>query len=231
MRLATIDIGDGPKRAALLHGLGGDRGTWFGFAPWLAQQGYTVTLVDQTGHGLSPRSEDYSTEALARDVIDTLPTGLDVVIGHSLGGRVLTLAAERLRPSLAIFLDPGWVVPETLAMELPRNNDGSLLSPEQLAEMLPDLPNQMTRRMHAAMERFDERHLQPPNFPLPPVLPNDVPAVASLIIVPDPSDYVPTHLQKQLTEAGYTVISIPGVTHELPALHLRELSTVLQDWL
>jgi pimeloyl-ACP methyl ester carboxylesterase len=67
----------------LIHGLTGDSGTWFELAPWIADHGYTATLVDQRGHGKSERSERYEPEDLA----ETLPRGLG-------------LGSVRARPSL-----------------------------------------------------------------------------------------------------------------------------------
>ena len=68
----------------------------------------TVTTVDLRGHGASDRSDDYGIDAFADDLVETLPTGLDLVVGHSLGGTVLERAVGRLAPAHALYLDPGF---------------------------------------------------------------------------------------------------------------------------
>jgi hypothetical protein len=40
--------------------------------------------------------------------VDSLPAGLDGVVGHSLGGSVLVRAVGRLAPARAVYLDPGF---------------------------------------------------------------------------------------------------------------------------
>ena len=47
-------------------------------------------------------------DAFAEDLVESLPTGLDVVVGHSLGGSVLERAVGRLAPAGAVYLDPGF---------------------------------------------------------------------------------------------------------------------------
>jgi len=109
VKLATEVHGAGPRRVALVHGLGADGGTWRGLTDRLvAAGGVTVTTVDLRGHGASDRADDYSVRAFADDLVETLPVGLDVVVGHSLGGSVLERAVERLAPACAVYLDPGF---------------------------------------------------------------------------------------------------------------------------
>lgn len=109
MRLATQVQGTGPRRVALVHGLGADGTLWRGLTErLLAEGGTTVTTVDLRGHGASDRAQDYSVRAFADDLVETLPAGLDVVVGHSLGGSVLERAVERLAPACAVYLDPGF---------------------------------------------------------------------------------------------------------------------------
>ena len=109
MRLATATHGDGPRRIALVHGLSADGALWHGLTERIvADGGATVTTVDLRGHGASDRSDVYTVEAFADDLVETLPTGLDLVVGHSLGGTVLERAVARLAPAHALYLDPGF---------------------------------------------------------------------------------------------------------------------------
>ncbi|WP_206792049.1 alpha/beta fold hydrolase [Amycolatopsis sp. MtRt-6] len=229
MKLWTTDVGDGPKRAALIHGLTGDSGTWFELAPWIAGHGYTVTLVDQRGHGQSERADSYTPEDLAGDLVETLPTGLDLVIGHSLGGRSLTLAAERLAPKQAVYLDPGWIIPDDLEITPPQRPDGSWMSVEELAPLLPGFSRAHVEQALRAVKLFDLAHLEAPAFPLATLLPPEEPVVPSLVVVADPSRVVPPDLQDRLQRGGYTVRVVPGGGHDLHVLNLEATKHALAD--
>ena len=67
-----------------------------------------MTTVDLRGHGASDRSDVYTVEAFADDLVETLPTGLDLVVGHSLGGTVLERAVGRLAPAPRALPRPGF---------------------------------------------------------------------------------------------------------------------------
>ncbi|NYE37395.1 pimeloyl-ACP methyl ester carboxylesterase [Nocardioides cavernae] len=109
MRLATEQHGAGPRQVALVHGLGSSGALWRGLTERIvAAGGTTVTTVDLRGHGRSDRSDDYGLRAFADDLVESLPAGLDLVVGHSLGGTVLERAVGRLRPAYALYLDPGF---------------------------------------------------------------------------------------------------------------------------
>ncbi len=111
MKLATVTSGEGPRRIALIHGLGADGGMWRAVTERIvAAGGATVTTVDLRGHGASDRADDYGLDAFADDLVETLPTGLDLVVGHSLGGSVLGRAVGRLAPEQALYLDPGFAL-------------------------------------------------------------------------------------------------------------------------
>jgi pimeloyl-ACP methyl ester carboxylesterase len=111
MRLATATSGEGPRRIVLVHGLGADGTLWRGLTERIvAAGGATVTTVDLRGHGASDRSDVYTVEAFADDLVETLPTGLDLLVGHSLGGSVVERAVGRLLPGHALYLDPGFAL-------------------------------------------------------------------------------------------------------------------------
>jgi pimeloyl-ACP methyl ester carboxylesterase len=82
----------------LLHGMRSDRSTWADVAPDLAAAGYRVIAPDMRGHGDSPRTATYSFEEMREDVLQLADgLGLDMFVlgGHSMGGTVTTLFAER----------------------------------------------------------------------------------------------------------------------------------------
>jgi pimeloyl-ACP methyl ester carboxylesterase len=97
----------------LLHGFGNEAHIWDDFAPAVAPY-YRTLALDHRGHGESDwvSEESYSYEAMARDV-EAVTAALDidrlVVIGHSLGGRVATVFADRNSERLAglVLVDIG----------------------------------------------------------------------------------------------------------------------------
>lgn len=229
MRLATTTIGDGPKRAALLHGVTGDGGTWFELAPWIADHGYTVTLVDQRGHGRSGRASSYRSTELADDLIETLPQGLDLVMGHSLGGRSLMLAVDRLLPRQAIYLDPGWVIPDGIVIERPLREDGSLMTVDELVPLRPTRSRAHVEQEVRSNGLFDAAVLAAPSWPLATLLPPETPAVPSLVVVPEGSGVVPLDLQERLRRGGYVVRVIAGGHHDLHVDDLTATEEALED--
>jgi esterase len=88
----------------LLHGMPSDCSTWAQVAPDLAAGGYRVITPDQRGHGSSARTGTYSLEDMREDVrqfADALGLDRFVLGGHSMGGTVATLFAERYAGRLA----------------------------------------------------------------------------------------------------------------------------------
>ncbi len=231
MKLWTDTIGTGSRTAALVHGITGDHGTWLEFAPWLADFGYTVTLVDQRGHGKSPRAASYTSADLAGDLIDTLPEGMDVIIGHSLGGRSLSMAVDTLLPKRAIYLDPAWIVDGGGQIPRPMRPDGTLMAFEELAPLVPHRSEAHVRQMLSSNALFDPRVLETPNFPLASFSPAaGQPAVPSLVVLADPSALVPPDLEQRLECDGYEIRVVPGGTHDLHIDHLAATKRAVQDW-
>ena len=99
-----VEYGD---RAAsplvLLHGMPSDGSTWDEVAAALAAR-YWVITPDQRGHGASARTVTYSLEQMRDDLrqfADALGLDRFVLGGHSMGGTVATLFAERYPDRLA----------------------------------------------------------------------------------------------------------------------------------
>lgn len=87
----------------LLHGMPSDATTWAGVAGELAA-GHRVITLDQRGHGASARTVTYSLEEMRDDLrqfADALGLDRFVLGGHSMGGTVATLFAERYPDRLA----------------------------------------------------------------------------------------------------------------------------------
>lgn len=231
MKLWTTTVGNGPKTAVLIHGLSGDSGTWFELAPWIADHGYTVTLVDQRGHGRSDSADTYSPEDFGADLVDTLPQGLDLIIGHSLGGRSLTTSVDQLRPGKAVYLDPGWIIPDGLVITPPRHADGTWFSVEELADVLPGYSRAHLEQALRSLGSFDLTMLGAPTFPLASLMPAETPVVPSLVVVADPSIHVPAELQKKVAAGGYSVRVIPGGAHDMHIINLEATKDAVEDWL
>ena len=104
-RLHTLSVGTAGPRVAFLHGLFGQGRNWSQIAKALAGSNDTggtsarCTLVDLPDHGRSPWSAEFSFEAYADAVAETL-RGIDaesswIVVGHSLGGKTAMMLALR----------------------------------------------------------------------------------------------------------------------------------------
>ncbi|HCT75748.1 MAG TPA: alpha/beta hydrolase [Micromonosporaceae bacterium] len=119
MKLHVHRSGAGDKTALLIHGGMADHRTWHAVEGALVARGYQVVAPDLRGHGHSARGE-YRPDLIADDLVENLPSGADVAIGHSIGGLVLALAADRLQPRRAIYSDPAFrlrgLPPEALEM-------------------------------------------------------------------------------------------------------------------
>jgi pimeloyl-ACP methyl ester carboxylesterase len=225
VRLATENHGDGPRRIALVHGLSADGALWRGLTERIvAGGGATVTTVDLRGHGASERSDVYTVEAFADDLVETLPTGLDLVVGHSLGGTVLERAVTRLAPAHALYLDPGF------RLKLPTQGlKGRLfwaaapvtLTVAALAQKLrsrgrPPVGAADALLRDAALSRFDRRMTigvfrDVAHHPAPVA----APAVPSTIVLSDDSPAVlPDATAERLADLGWQVRRLPGVGHD-----------------
>ena len=197
MKLNITTVGDGPRSLALIHGITGDSGTWFELAPRLAERGYTVVMPDLRGHGYSDRAESYSMDDFAADIVETLPAGLDVVIGHSLGGRTLSGAVDRLRPQRAIYFDPAWQMSNLSDSDgfFPQHDDGSAMEPEEFQPHVPRWSREHVVQAINSNQRFDSAIM--PNGKLPSMgdyLPPIPPVVPSLVVLADATELVPPAL-------------------------------------
>ncbi|HWA91706.1 MAG TPA: alpha/beta hydrolase [Rhizomicrobium sp.] len=96
MNLAFDKGGQGDDLLVLLHGLGANRDVWSAMLRDNRWMGSWMAL-DLRGHGESAHASDYSLDAHAGDVAETVGTNWRAitVLGHSMGGAVgLRLAGE-----------------------------------------------------------------------------------------------------------------------------------------
>ncbi|QNP75520.1 alpha/beta hydrolase [Streptomyces roseirectus] len=86
------------RPAVLLHALGNTGRTWDRLAAALLPRGRRLFVPDLRGHGRSPRADTYTFELMYRDVLALLDHHhLDEtdLVGHSMGGHVAWLIAQR----------------------------------------------------------------------------------------------------------------------------------------
>lgn len=94
VEIAYEVTGDGPP-LVLVHGITESRRGWDPLVPALAED-HTVVALDVRGHGESGPAATYDTRAMADDVaavVAPLDLGPPVVVGHSMGGIVVTTFA------------------------------------------------------------------------------------------------------------------------------------------
>lgn len=240
MKLDTWTVGDGPRTAALVHGASKDADVWRDFARILVEEyDIRVLLLDQRGHGRSPRAASYRLEEFADDLVESLPAGLDFLIGQSLGGVVGAHASARLRPKRFIGIDPGFSLPaasmvmawtiKALGPLAPRVFDWSLNLPGSIpAGAAPDA----RERVRAMMKRWDMsmvhpfvRALRKRPFPVAP------PPVPSTLLLAENSIVVPRKMADALGAAGWDVRVMPGVVHDLHLQDPRGAVAMLHDLL
>jgi pimeloyl-ACP methyl ester carboxylesterase len=97
----------------LLHGFGNEAHIWDDFAPSVAPH-YRTLAMDHRGHGDSDWDPEgrYDHDSMVRDVeFVTAALGIErlVLVGHSLGGRIATLFADRNAARMAglVLVDIG----------------------------------------------------------------------------------------------------------------------------
>jgi pyruvate dehydrogenase E2 component (dihydrolipoamide acetyltransferase) len=102
--IGYASLGDGDENIVLVHGYGGDKNSWLFVQEPLSAE-FTVRAIDLPGHGESTKDVgDGSLETLADTVIGFLAAqgiARAHLVGHSLGGAVVTAAAVRARDRVA----------------------------------------------------------------------------------------------------------------------------------
>ncbi|MEV6953636.1 alpha/beta hydrolase [Streptomyces sp. NPDC051183] len=231
MQLHTETWGEGDRVALLIHGIMADHRTWRRVGPALADRGYRVIAVDLRGHGASGRGE-YSPELYADDVVETLPVGAELAIGHSLGGLTLSLAVARLRPERAVFSDPGWYLTSP-------DPDFGL---EALARFKA-APKEQIRAMNPRWEEADvDIELETlavwdesTALSLAPLIGVDLmptaPVVPSLVQLADPSFLITEERAALLKERGFEVRSVAGAGHTIHRDDFSGFMASLEGWI
>jgi pimeloyl-ACP methyl ester carboxylesterase len=210
----------------LVHGYSDDAGTWWRVAPALADRGWTVLAPELRGHGQSARADSYELEDFAGDLVDTLPSGADLLLGHSLGAMAVALAVPALEPRLVVLVDPAWLRPWRdfdLARTLPttRAELGVAAEGWDDGDVAADL---------ASNARLDPRvaeHLLTTRGPDAHVEPAVAHVLGSVVLVPEHEPALPPESHDPLAMLGYELRTVPGVGHVMHRDDLTAFMAVL----
>ncbi|HEV7348140.1 alpha/beta fold hydrolase [Telluribacter sp.] len=92
MELNYKKIGETGQPLLILHGLFGSLDNWLSLSKTMADQGYSVYLIDQRNHGRSGHHEDFSYEHMAADLkafLEEHQLSNPILLGHSMGGKTV----------------------------------------------------------------------------------------------------------------------------------------------
>lgn len=217
MKLHVEQWGEGSRTAVLVHGATDDHTTWHRVAPHLAAQGFRVLAPDLRGHGISDRCDSYLLADFAADLVESLPTHVDLLLGHSLGALAVGLAAGELAPLRLVYVDPPWrsrplepdPVPTPAWSEEDRAVDlASLMKTDPaLADWIPD-------RMLPDVASAIPQHVLAP----------------TLVVEPTISPLVEDAVRERLISLGFAFRRLPGVRHVIHRDDLGAFLSVLDAW-
>lgn len=118
---------DGDRVITFIHGFGGSTHNWRNNIEYFVQEGFEVLVVDLKGFGLSQKGIDfdYSHSAqseLIRDLFEYYGIEKSVLVGHSMGGNVVTTFAMKFPEKVEslVLVDAAIVESSTLVNNLSR---------------------------------------------------------------------------------------------------------------
>ncbi|MFE0101976.1 alpha/beta fold hydrolase [Streptomyces sp. NPDC059009] len=228
MKLHTHTWGSGDRVAVLVHGIMSDHRSWRRVGPALADRGYRVIGVDLRGHGASGRGP-YSVESFADDLVETLPVGVELALGHSLGGLALSLAVERLGPRRAVYVDPAWALgqagvdPAVFAEFKSAPRQAIVNFNPRWEDEDVDIELATLAAWDAATSAAVGGEHAVDRIP-------DAPVVPSLVQVADPSFLVSDALKKDLAGRGFEVRTVTGAGHVIHRDDFAGFMDSLDGW-
>jgi pimeloyl-ACP methyl ester carboxylesterase len=236
MRLAVHESGAGPRTAVLIHGMMSDHRAWHRVTVELEEHGFRVFAVDLAGHGSSPRARRYSPRSWAADVVETVEPLLtgppDLVMGHSLGGLVASIVADRLAPRAAIYVDPAFAFPRgvrgvlfKLAFAIaPRPRRGALvrMNPKwSAADIEIELATLRDWDKRTILGFVDSRPLVPPLNLVAP----------SLVVLAERSLLITEAVAARLRTQGMAVEVVAGSGHTVFRDDHTRFMALVRSWL
>ncbi|MBT8359538.1 MAG: alpha/beta fold hydrolase [Deltaproteobacteria bacterium] len=112
MQLYSRIIGSGPP-ILILHGVFGMSDNWVTIGSALAEQGFSVHLLDLRNHGRSPHAETHRYPDMCDDLnhyLEQKKLGIVDIIGHSMGGKLAMmfglLDPEKIRKLVIVDIAP-----------------------------------------------------------------------------------------------------------------------------
>lgn len=150
----------------LIHGISSITTTWWQIGPALAERGWSVTAVDQAGHG-GRTVQSGTFDELVDTVLEQHPAAPDVLVGHSLGSLTALLLAERT-PGWAgtvLLEDPPSIVDDprvVLALQQQMRDDAALLQRDRAAltaRIAGDSPRWATDDVYWSVEALAQTDL------------------------------------------------------------------------
>ncbi|WP_308465471.1 alpha/beta fold hydrolase [Rathayibacter soli] len=234
MTLFTREWGDGDRYAVLIHGVMSSSRNWRTTGPALAERGYHVVAVDLPGHGQSPRAEHYTMQLLADSVLESVPAGPELAMGHSLGGLTLSLIVERLQPTRAIYVDPAFDMPEMAwwqRMLMPLLMRRMLKSStDEVAAKNPRWDRQDAQIESEDFHAFDRRVMALLSQKGALRVPEHA-MVPSLVVRADTRGVVSPELADRLTALGFEVRTVVGTTHTINRDDFDGFLRALDGWI
>lgn len=232
MKLHVRRWGAGERTALLMHGITSDSVTWDEVGNALAERGYSVLAPDYRGHGLSPRAQSYGIDEFCDDVLENVPSRVEVALGNSLGGWILAKIVDRLRPAHAVYEDPAWSISgEHHALVEAEIRANLAQDAAAVAAAHPLYTAADVQRVVEARSRFDPMVLRDllsgSTYDARP----RAAVVPSLAIAADPPDLISPSVAAELRSAGFDVAVVPGAGHVAHRDDLAGTMELLDRWL
>ena len=231
MTLAAREWGSGTRYAVLLHGMSASSRVFHRLGPALAECGFHVVAPDLPGHGRSEPDPGASIESFADTVLASVPARPELAVGHSMGGMVLAVAADRLGAEHAAYLDIGLTtaplqgdpLPRMRANRAQRTADWLRTERPWFSEHEVAIETESAQQWDPATSASFVRSASGRDL-----TPRDT--ARSSLVVAEPSDYVPAAERLRLSGLGFTVHAIEGGRHTLMyGWHDELLAALLED--
>ena len=235
MKLSTRTWGSGERTALLIHGIMSDSRTWRRVGPALAERGYRVVAVDLRGHGASRRADAYAPADYAADVVETaselIPGGVDLAIGHSLGGLTLACAVDALRPGKAVYVDPAWSLGTAGIDPAAFVQFAAAATPDTIAAMNPKWEQADIEVELETLSVWDpQTALYLSSLTETVGLPEKA-VVPSLVMLADNSFLINAQDARALRQRGFEVRTVPGAGHTVHRDDFEGFTHALEGWI
>jgi hypothetical protein len=170
----------------------------------------------------------------AADLVETLPTGLDFLMGQSLGGVSSAWAASSLVPRRYVGLDPAFTAGIFTALALRTLGRVQTRLPDRVLSAIGMPPKgsapDTLERVHAMWGTWDASMMgqlvssgRRTPFPVGP------PAVPSTLVLADKSLFVRPKMVNELRSLGWDIRVKPGGEHDLHLQDPRGVIAMLDD--